>query len=156
MLTIEEDRLEELKEWHDAETNDPETQEWRDDLTPDEQAVVAKWDRQYALGIGKLAKAIIAQQHMNKLPETCLSLLPSTGELIIIKRGETGYYHSDWNTPDPGKNREIADFHNQKRGITHAQEEAMLVGSMSGWDVPGADPDSYEKPTFEQSGPSLT
>lgn len=150
-LSIDETRLEELREWHDAETNDPETQEWRDDLTPDEMAVVAKWDRQYALGIGKLAQAIIAQQHMNKLPETCLSVLPGSGELIVIKRGESGYYHSNWNTPNAVENREIADFHNRKRGITHAQEEAMLVGSMAGWDVPGADPDSYEEKQQEKS-----
>ena len=156
-MNISDERLDELRAWHNAETNDPETQEWRDDLTSDEQAIVAKWDRQYALGIGKLAQAIIAQQHMNKLPETCLSVLSGSGELIVIKRGESGYYHSDWNTSDPVKNREIADLHNQKRSITHAQEQAMVVGSMAGWDVPGADPDSYdEKNTFEQSGPTIT
>ena len=30
---------------------------------------------------------------------------------------------------------------NRKLGVTTAQEEAMKIGSMCGWDVPGADPD---------------
>ena len=76
----------------------------------------------------------------NDLPETCFATLPGMGDLIIIKRGETGYYPSDWETGDKVENQKIADFHNQKRGITPAQVEAMLVGSMSDFDAPGANP----------------
>lgn len=78
------------------------------------------------------------------LPDLCFSTLPSTGDLICIKKGEKGYYPSDWNTDNPERNAELADYNNERLGVTAAQRQAMECGSMHGWDCPGADPSTYE------------
>ena len=79
-----------------------------------------------------------------KLPELCYSVLNTTNEIIVVKRGETGYYLTDY---EPAKNREAADewcnLLNERLEITKEQRKAMECGSMFGWDVPGIDPDKY-------------
>ena len=85
------------------------------------------------------------QKYAEGLPELCFSTMPGTGELICIKRGESGYYPSDWNTSSREHNRQIADEQNRRLGVTAAQKEAMMCGSMFGWNVPGADPAFVEK-----------
>ena len=56
-----------------------------------------------------------------RLPDMCYSPLPSDGSLILLKRGESGYFQTDWNQSDPARNRLVADHLNQKRGICKAQ-----------------------------------
>ena len=82
----------------------------------------------------------------------CFSTLKSTGDLICIKRGETGYYPSDWNTTDKTRNAELADELNGQMDITGAQRHAMEAGSMVGWNVPGADPQTWEENSLNQMG----
>ena len=91
-----------------------------------------------------------------KLPEHCCSILPSTGELIVIKRGERGYYRSEWNTDSREENKSIADFTNNRMGITPAQLEAMICGSMCGWDVPGAQPQFYLDRASKEKSVAIT
>lgn len=79
----------------------------------------------------------------NDLPENCLATLTSTGELIMIQQGEKGYHRSDWDTGDSTENQKIADHYNQKCGINSAQIEAMQIGSMYGFHVPGANPQVF-------------
>lgn len=79
------------------------------------------------------------------LPEVCFSILPSTGDVIIIKHGESGYYRCEYSTEDKAFNREFANDRNANLGVSKAQVETMLSGSMYGWDVPAADPKSYDE-----------
>lgn len=65
-----------------------------------------------------------------ELPRRCYARLPSTGEPILILRGERGYWTINLDL-DP-------DAMNAMLGVTPAQREAMLTGSMFGWDIPGA------------------
>ncbi|HHZ07051.1 MAG TPA: hypothetical protein GX401_09810 [Clostridiales bacterium] len=79
------------------------------------------------------------------LPEVCHSTLPSNGELIVIKFGEKGYFHSEFSSDDAEQNRMFADDRNKKQGVTKAQEAAMLAGSMYGWNCPAANPKHYDR-----------
>ena len=73
--------------------------------------------------------------NLNKLPELCASINPTDGTPIMIRRGVSGYY--------PAPRTLDVDGYNARRGITAAQREAMEIGSMFGWEVPGADPDNH-------------
>lgn len=78
---------------------------------------------------------------LEKLPAECFTTLNSDRkQLICIHRGRSGY------TPirefmTTGQAAICADRLNKKRGVTAKQVQAMEVGSMFGWHVPGADPD---------------
>lgn len=78
------------------------------------------------------------------LPEQCYSTLPGSGDIIIIKRNEQGYYKTDIPTESKDMARLIVNQYNEKLGVSKAQEEAMRTGSMFGFAVPGADPKNYD------------
>lgn len=71
---------------------------------------------------------------MPELPEFCCVVHNVSGETILVKRGERGY----WPRPDLD-----ARAFNEKRGITAPIAAAMAMGSMFGFHVPAADPTGY-------------
>ena len=53
-----ESRIEELQDSFWAESEEEYTQEWRDELTVEERAMVAQWDRGYVDGLYALCRMI--------------------------------------------------------------------------------------------------
>jgi len=68
------------------------------------------------------------------LPLRCYARHPTTGETIMLVRGQLGFWPADTAAAPEGLNADLAD------PPTTAQTQAMLTGSMFGWHVPGADP----------------
>lgn len=82
----------------------------------------------------------------SSLPEQCFSMLPSTGELVLLTKGERGYTPCrDFSTADRGQNLMFMDDRNMKNHVSKAQAAAMLGGSMFGWATPAADPQNYDE-----------
>lgn len=57
--------------------------------------------------------------------EGALTVADRLDEYICIKRGETGYYPSDWDTGDKEGNVELADELNEDLGVTPIQRQAI-------------------------------
>lgn len=73
------------------------------------------------------------------LPDYCFAQdIMNEEEIIIIKSNEEGCYH-------PTGEKGDAMEYNKAIGVTENQMRAMIVGSMFGWNVPGANPEHYEK-----------
>ena len=78
------------------------------------------------------------------LPDCCYSVNKVTGEIIILKKGEPGFYKTDIPSKGRDESRELADHQNEILGVTKAQAAAMYMGSLCGFDTPGADPRNYD------------
>lgn len=72
----------------------------------------------------------------DNLPEISYARNLTDGQIIAIKRGETGYYLYP--------TEKTVDELNQTLGVTKAQAAAMQFGSMFGWNTPGANPAAYD------------
>jgi hypothetical protein len=85
-----------------------------------------------------------------KLPDLCAARHPTDRSPILIRRGVAGYWplHPD---------TDVEAFNARNGGATAAQVEAMLCGSMWGWDTTLADPDSFPElaTTADEKAPVL-
>lgn len=80
---------------------------------------------------------MIKYEHL--LPEKSFAILNTTGETILIKRGESGYYPQD-----SLKNGNVDEL-NETLEVSKAQAEAMFHASMFGWDIPASNPEMWER-----------
>ena len=79
----------------------------------------------------------------SSLADKCFSYLETTGEMIVITKGEKGYTPTGI-YPQNATPKEGVAAVNEANGVSRAQEAAMVAGSMFGWQVPGADPKNYD------------
>jgi hypothetical protein len=83
----------------------------------------------------------MALENKYNLPQECFGVLPSTGETVLIRFGERGYYPQNdlkWRNAD--------ELNEQVFGITDkAITQAMQSGSMFGWNVPATNPDVWRE-----------
>lgn len=82
---------------------------------------------------------------MNGLPALCFTVEIVTHKVVMLKKGESGYYPTRYETNSEAEAKQLVDELNADLGVDKAQAEAMFVGSMFGWDVPGANPALYDE-----------
>ena len=80
----------------------------------------------------------------SSLPDRCYSVLKSSGDIIMLKKGESGYFNTDFPKMEVNEAERFAAKENEKLGVSKAQAEAMSAGAMFGWDCKAADPASYD------------
>lgn len=85
-----------------------------------------------------------APEQAQPLPDICYSILPSSGALIVIEKGKSGYCPCDLSAPHREQNEMTAARFNRRLGVTPQQEAAMFHGSMFGRKTRGARTDSYD------------
>lgn len=63
-----------------------------------------------------------------------------------VQKGEMGYETTDYgqNLTEPSEKKLKTEQLNKRSGITKVQADAMMAGSMFGWDKPAADPKNYD------------
>jgi hypothetical protein len=87
----------------------------------------------------------------------CVAVLQPDDVLIGIKRGVRGYFQMYDGMVKGEPARIVADRMNKALHVTLQQREAMLVGSMMGWNCPAANPSSdihaLAKPYGEEVAP---
>lgn len=85
----------------------------------------------------------------SSLPEHCYIYLRTENKIGIVKKGESGCYKTDLlesnNLKSHSEAESFVDELNKKLGVTRAQREAMMAGSMFGWHTPAADPKIYDE-----------
>ena len=79
------------------------------------------------------------------LPETCYGTHPTDQTLILMRRNTSGYWDAESYSMGPFDTWSgVADFLNQRHGVTRAQRAAMESGSLFGWETAAADPARYD------------
>jgi len=82
------------------------------------------------------------------LPEMCYAIKDDDKSLVVIKKGKTGYFTTEYNSDHPERNNRLAERMNRKLGVSRRQQCAMIFGSMFGWNLLGAKPYTYKETEY--------
>jgi len=98
-----------------------------------------------------------ARRQCEALPQMCFAFLEGAlpGERIVaIRRGEKGCYRTSLDDAETSVDqaRELVDTMNRKLCISDEEREAMLGGSMFGWDTAAAQPERYRRSVVQLQG----
>lgn len=80
----------------------------------------------------------------NTLPDMCYTYLSGSNEIGLIKKGEEGYYKTEYLCVDDTEiNEDLVRELNAKLGVSVIEKHCMVLGSLFGWDAPGAHVENY-------------
>lgn len=137
-----EETLAYLKEHFDELSGGEIEPEYTFDWRMDEELTLQEIKKEVpALPIEKAKEA-----ETNQLPEMCYYYIPTSNEIGLIKRGKSGYYKTEYNcVSDREINEDVVRDLNAALGVSILEKQCMVLGSMFGWDVPGAQKDNYSQ-----------
>jgi hypothetical protein len=100
----------------------------------------------------------VPKSHLSSsLPEMCVAILQPENVMIGIKREQRGYFQMYDGMVKGEAAKIVADRMNKALDVTPQQRDAMLCGSMMGWDCPAARPSCdlhvKAKPYTEEATP---
>lgn len=84
---------------------------------------------------GKIKKSFEESITQKDLPDNCYDFNDNTNQIIIIKKGQTGYYPTDIEFENKKQAEDIINKANEALKVTPEQRDAMRAASMSGWNT---------------------
>ena len=84
---------------------------------------------------GKIKKSFKESVTQKDLPDNCYDFNDNTNQIIIIKKGQTGYYPTDIEFENKEQAEDIINKANKALKVTPEQRDAMRAASMSGWNT---------------------
>ena len=84
---------------------------------------------------GKIKKSFEESVTQKDLPDNCYDFNDNTNQIIIIKKGQTGYYPTDIEFENKKQAEDIINKANEALKVTPEQRDAMRAASMFGWNT---------------------
>lgn len=84
---------------------------------------------------GKIKKSFEESVTQKDLPDNCYDFNDNTNQIIIIKKGQTGYYPTNIEFENKEQAEDIINKANEALKVTPEQRDAMRAASMFGWNT---------------------